>query len=267
MRPAAEEPAGPGILVSDSGPVRKITFNRRHKRNALDEPLLAALHDAVVEAGTREETRVVILTGDEHAFSTGADLNEYVGHGPLQARAANRRSWMRAFDAIESLDKPVIAAVRGYAVAGGTETILACDLVVAADDATFGLAEMRVGVMPGAGAVARLTRWVGRAHAKEILMTGDPLSGQEAYRIGLVNRVVPADQVLPEAHRLADVLASRSPVAMAAVKRSVNVASEVPLPYGMNYALQEFALLFASEDQREGMTAFLDKRRPKFTGQ
>ncbi|MFF7944856.1 enoyl-CoA hydratase/isomerase family protein [Nocardia gamkensis] len=266
MSPAAEEPFGPEILIDDNGPVRTITFNRPHKRNAFDETLLAALHNAIVDAGRREDIRAVILTGDDNAFSTGADLNEYVGHGPLQARAANTRSWMRTFDAIESLDKPVIAAVRGYAIAGGTETILACDLVVAAEDSTFGLAEMRVGVMPGAGAVARLTRWVGRAYTKEILMTGDPLTGTEAHRIGLVNRLVPADQVLAEANRLAEVLALRSPVAMAAVKRSVNVASETPLPYGMHYALQEFALLFASDDQQEGMSAFLEKRRPKFTG-
>lgn len=254
------------IVVVDEGAVRTITFNRPEKRNAFDEALLAELHDAVVEAGQLDRIRVVVLAGDERAFSTGADLNEYAGLDPLSARDANRRSWMRTFEAIEALDKPVIAAVRGAAIAGGTETILACDLVVAAEDAMLGLVEMRVGVMPGAGAVIRLTRWVGRAHAKEILMTGDPLSGVEAHRIGLINRVVPADRVLDEALELAQLLASRSPVALGAVKRAVNQGSEMTLDQGMDYAVQEFALLFASDDQKEGMNAFLEKRLPKFLG-
>jgi enoyl-CoA hydratase/carnithine racemase len=254
------------ILIDDAGGVRTITFNRPEKRNAFDEAMLAEIHDAVVEAGRTPELRVVVLAGDERAFSTGADLREYSTFDALGARQANLRSWMRTLGAIEALDKPVIAAVRGAAVAGGTETILACDLVVAAEDAMLGLAEMRVGVMPGAGAVTRLTRWVGRAVAKEILMTGDPITGVEAHRIGLVNRVVPADRVLDEARALADLLASRSPLALGAVKRAVNVGGEMTLDQGMAYTLQEFALLFDSHDQEEGMTAFLEKRPPRFLG-
>lgn len=254
------------IRVDDAAAVRTITFDRPQKRNAFDEAMLAEIHDAVVDAGERSEIRVLILTGDEKAFSTGADLREYREFDALGARRSNLRSWMRTLGAIEALDKPVIAAVRGAAVAGGTETILACDLVVAAEDAMLGLAEMRVGVIPGAGAVTRLTRWVGRAAAKEILMTGDPISGVEAHRIGLVNRVVPAGQVLEEAQALAEVLASRSPLALAAVKRAVNVGGEMTLDQGMTYTLQEFALLFASHDQEEGMTAFLEKRPPNFLG-
>jgi enoyl-CoA hydratase/carnithine racemase len=228
--------------------------------------MLAEIHDAIVETARRPELRVVVLTGDERAFSTGADLREYASFDALGARAANIRTWMRTLGAIEALDKPVIAAVRGAAVAGGTETILACDLVVAAEDAMLGLAEMRVGVMPGAGAVTRLTRWVGRALAKEILMTGDPITGVEAHRIGLVNRVVPAERVREEAQALAELLASRSPLALAAVKRAVNVGGEMTLDQGMAYTLQEFALLFDSHDQEEGMTAFLEKRPPRFLG-
>lgn len=254
------------IRVEDAGLVRTITFDRAEKRNSFDEPMLAEIHDAVVDAGAREELRVVVLAGDERAFSTGADLKEYAAFDALGARASNTRSWMRTLGAIEALEKPVIAAVRGAAVAGGTETLLACDLVVAAEDAMLGLAEMRVGVIPGAGAVNRLTRWVGRAVAKEILMTGDPISGVEAHRIGLVNRVVPAERVLDEARELAELLASRSPLALAAVKRAVNVGGEMTLDQGMAYTLQEFALLFASHDQEEGMTAFLEKRAPRFLG-
>jgi enoyl-CoA hydratase/carnithine racemase len=254
------------IRIDDDGGVRTITFDRPEKRNAFDEPMLAEIHDALVEAGRSPELRVVILTGDERAFSTGADLRDYATFDALGARESNLRSWMRTLGAIEALDKPVIAAVRGAAVAGGTETILACDLVVAAEDAMLGLAEMRVGVMPGAGAVTRLTRWVGRAIAKEILMTGDPITGIEAHRIGLVNRVVPAERVLGEARSLAEVLASRSPLALGAVKRAVNLGGEMTLEQGMAYTLQEFALLFDSHDQEEGMTAFLEKRPPRFLG-
>ena len=252
--------------MQDEASVRTITFDRSEKRNAFDEAMLAEIHDAIVSAGVTDDVRVVVLTGDERAFSTGADLREYAVLDALGARASNLRSWMRTLGAIETLEKPVIAAVRGAAVAGGTETILACDLVVAAEDAMLGLAEMRVGVMPGAGAVTRLTRWVGRAVAKEMLMTGDPITGVEAHRIGLVNRVVPADHVLDEARALAELLASRSPVALAAVKRAVNVGSEMTMDHGMAYTLQEFALLFDSHDQTEGMTAFLEKRSPKFLG-
>lgn len=254
------------IAVEDRDFVRTIVFDRPEKRNSFDEAMLAEIHDAVLEVGGREDLRVIVLAGDESAFSTGADLKEYAAFDALAARASNIRSWMRTLGAIEALEKPVIAAVRGAAVAGGTETILACDLVVAAEDAMLGLAEMRVGVMPGAGAVNRLTRWVGRAVAKEILMTGDPINGVEAHRIGLVNRVVRADRVLEEAHELAALLASRSPLALAAVKRAVNVGGEMTLNQGMAYTLQEFALLFASHDQEEGMTAFLEKRPPKFLG-
>lgn len=254
------------IRVQDADAVRTITFDRPEKRNAFDEAMLAEIHDAIVDAGRTDAVRVVVLTGDERAFSTGADLREYASFDALGARASNLRSWMRTLGAIEALEKPVIAAVRGAAVAGGTETILACDLVVAAQDAMLGLAEMRVGVMPGAGAVTRLTRWVGRALAKEILMTGDPITGAEAHRIGLVNRVVPAERVLDEAQALAALLASRSPLALAAVKRAVNIGGEMTLDQGMAYTLQEFALLFDSHDQAEGMNAFLEKRPPRFLG-
>ncbi len=163
------------IDVEDRDAIRTITINRPEKRNSLNAEMLLAIRDAAVEAGERDDVRVVVIRGDETAFSTGADLNAYAGFGALEARASNERTWIAAFDALEALDKPVIASVAGFAVAGGTELLLACDLVVAADDATFGLVEARVGVIPGAGASVRLTRWVGRAQAKELLMLGDTL--------------------------------------------------------------------------------------------
>lgn len=254
------------IRIEDRDAIRTITIDRPEKRNSLNAEMLLAIRDAAVEAGERDDIRVVVIRGDETAFSTGADLNAYVGFGALEARASNVRTWMAAFDALEALDKPVIASVAGFAVAGGTELILACDLVIAADDATFGLVEARVGVVPGAGASVRLTRWVGRAQAKELLMLGDTLTAAEAHRIGLVNRLVPAAELGEETRKLAERLASRSPLALAAAKRAVNVGGEMTLPQGMQYVLQEFALLFASDDQKEGMAAFLEKRQPRFTG-
>jgi len=160
----------------------------------------------------------------------------------------------------------VIAQVHGYAIAGGTETTLCCDLVIASDDAKLGLAEIKVGVIPGAGACVRLTRWVGRAQAKEILMTGDMIPAEEAKRLGLVNRVVPRETLEEETMTLARQIASRSPLAIAAAKRAVNVGSELDLEKGIEYVLREFALLFATEDKVEGMTAFLEKREANFKG-
>jgi enoyl-CoA hydratase/carnithine racemase len=255
------------IALTHDGAVSTIRFQRPERANAFDRGMLEALADALHGARERAQTRVVVLRGDERAFSTGADLAEYVGLGPLDVRRVNLETWMRVFALIEGMDEPVIAAVRGYAIAGGTELVLACDLVVAAEDAVFGLSEARVGVLPGAGAAVRLPRWVGRAAAKELLMTGDPIDAREAHRLGLVNRLVPVDRLDEATAELAATLAARSPLALAAAKRAVNVGAEMPLQHGVAYVLQEFALLFAGADQREGMSAFLEKRPPSFPGE
>lgn len=254
------------IERTDHGAVTTLTFNRPEKLNSFNGEMLTELDTELRAAHDRPETRVIVLAGSGRAFSTGADLNEYAGRGPLEARRANEDTWMRLFRTIEALDEPVIASVNGYALAGGTELLLACDLVVASETATFGLTESRVGVIPGAGACIRLTRWVGRAAAKEILMTGDPFSAQDAHRLGLVNRLAPAEQLEAVTQELAQTLASRSPLALAAAKRAVNIGAEMDSERGMQYVLQEFALLFAGRDQEEGMRAFLEKRPPEFTG-
>ena len=254
------------ILTAHDGPITTLTFNRPEKHNSFDREMLLELDDALVASSAREETRVVVLRGSRKAFSTGADLNEYRGYDPFQVRRSNLETWMRVFSRIEALDEPVVAAVEGFCIAGGTELTLACDLVVAAETATFGLVEARVGVIPGAGAAVRLPRWIGRAAAKELLMTGDTLSAQDALRLGLVNRCVPAERFEEELSKLTGTLAQRSPLALAAVKRAVNVGSEMDIEKGMTYVLQEFSLLFASNDQKEGMTAFLEKRPARFTG-
>lgn len=254
------------VRVSDDGPVRTITFDRPEVRNAFDADMLGRLAAAVTECDTRDDLRVVVLRGAGADFSAGADLNAYRGYGALEVRRVNLETWMAAFDAIESARVPVIASVRGNAIAGGTELLLACDLVVAAETARLGLVEARVGVIPGAGACVRLPRWVGRAAAKELLMLGDPIGAAEAHRLGLVNRLVPDVELENATAELAVRLASRSPLALAAAKRSVNVGAELDLRAGMLFALDEFALLFSAADQKEGMSAFLEKRPPKFTG-
>lgn len=254
------------ILVEQDGPVTTLRINRPERRNALDRDALLVLDQCLREASDRDATRVVVLAGDATAFSTGADLNEYVGYDAPAVRRSNLETWMRVFDTIEALDEPVIASVAGYAIAGGTELTLCCDMVVAARGARFGLTEARVGVIPGAGATVRLPRWVGRAAAKEILMLGDLIDAKEAHRLGLVNRVVDDTELAEATRELAARLATRSPSALAAAKRCVNVGADLPLAAGMAYALGEFALLFDGHDQREGMQAFLDKRPPEFTG-
>ncbi len=256
----------PRVLVEDAGGVRIIAFDRPDRRNAFDAEMLGALEDAVRSAASADGIRVVVLRGAGADFSAGADLNVFRDLGPLEVRQVNLDTWIAAFEAIEESPLPVIASVRGWCIAGGTELLLACDLVVASRTARLGLTEARVGVIPGAGACVRLPRWVGRAAAKEILMLGEPVPADEAWRLGLVNRLVDDDALDAETARLAAALAARSPSALAAAKRAVNVGAEMELRPGIAYVLQEFALLFAGEDQREGMSAFLEKRPPQYTG-
>jgi enoyl-CoA hydratase/carnithine racemase len=246
--------------------ITTLRLNRTDKLNAFSGELLLELHAGLEAARERPETRVVIIAANGRAFSTGADLSEIQDHGPLQARDRLKDTWMRLFSTIETMDEPVIAAVHGHAIAGGTELLLACDLVVAAEDAVLGLVEARVGVLPGAGACVRLPRWIGRAAAKELLMTGDMIDAAEAHRLGLVNRVVAPAELDDSARGLASTLASRSPLALAATKRAVNIGAEMDIERGIAYVLQEFALLFAGSDQKEGMAAFLERREPEFDG-
>lgn len=254
------------LLVERSGPVGSIVINRPDKMNAFTQPMLTEMRRHLEELDRDREIRVIVLAAaGDRAFSTGADLSELADSGPWEVRESNR-DWIELFHTIESIGTPVIASVHGHCIAGGTELTLCCDLVVAADNAQFGLAEARVGVIPGAGAAVRLTRWVGRAVAKQLLMFGDPIDATEAHRLGLVNWVVPTDDLVAETRRIAERLASRSPLASTAAKRAVNIGGEMDLDRGIEYVLQEFALLFAAGDQTEGMRAFLERRTPEFRG-
>lgn len=254
------------IRVQDEGPIRKLLIDNPTRRNALDGEMLANATQAVRDAAGQENLRVLVLSGAGEDFSAGADLNELRDLSALEVRNFNLETWIDFFETLEDSPLPVVAMVRGWCIAGGTELILACDLVVASRTARFGLTEARVGVVPGAGAVVRLPRWIGRAAAKEILMLGDPIDADEAWRLGLVNRLVDDDQLETETDKLAQRLASRSPLALAAAKRGVNRGAEMEIRSGIQYVLQEFALLFSAADQKEGMAAFLEKREPRYTG-
>ena len=254
------------LLVDRVDRIAYVTINRPEKLNAFTQAMLTDLSAILEDLDRDDEVRVVVIrAAGDRAFSTGADLAELAESGPFEVRRSNR-DWIDLFHTIESIRLPVIASVRGHCIAGGTELTLCCDLVVCATDAHFGLAEARVGVIPGAGAAIRLTRWVGRAHAKQLLMFGDPVDAHEAHRMGLVNALVPVEELAAETARWAERLASRSPLATAAAKRAVNIGSEMDLDRGIEYALGEFSLLFAAGDQKEGMRAFLERRQARFTG-
>lgn len=243
-----------------------VTFNRPKVLNSFNTEMLRECIRALEYCRDNPEVRVVVFRGaGEKAFSAGADISEIQGNDPFRQRDYNHL-WIELFKLIENIRKPMIASVQGYAPGGGTELTLCCDIVIAAEDAKLGLAEIKIGVIPGAGATIRLPRWVGKAKAMEILMTGEFLDAAEAHRIGLVNQVVPKQELAQATLEMATKIAQKSPLALAAVKAAVNVGAEMDRDRGIDYALCEFLLLFASEDQKEGMKAFIEKRAPSFVG-
>jgi enoyl-CoA hydratase/carnithine racemase len=254
------------ILYDVTDAVATITLNRPAVLNAINsqclEDCLAALAAAVTDATVRV---VVIQGGGPRAFTAGADIREIAGYGPAQMAVYNRR-WLDWFDAIERAPKPVIASVHGWATGGGTEMTLACDFVLCSDSARFGLAEINIGVIPGAGAAVRLTRWVGRLRAKELLMLGNTLSGPEAVAWQLANRCVADADLKAATQELARTLAAKPPLALAAAKACVNVGAEAAMPAALEFELEQFLRLFDSADQKEGMAAFLEKRPARFSG-
>ncbi|HLF15515.1 MAG TPA: enoyl-CoA hydratase/isomerase family protein [Bacteroidota bacterium] len=243
-----------------------ITFNRPHVLNAFNMQMLHELIDAMEECQRDKNIRVVVFRGaGEKAFSAGADIAEMKDNGPFEQLADNR-VWIRFFSLVENIRKPMIASVHGYAPGGGTELSLCCDIVIASEDAKFALTEIKIGVIPGAGATVRLPRWVGKAKAMEMLMTGDFIDAAEAHRIGLINKVVPRAELESATLEMARKLASRSPLALAAAKAAVNIGAEMDRDRGIEYALNEFLILFSSTDQKEGLKAYLEKRPPTFRG-
>jgi enoyl-CoA hydratase len=244
--------------------VALVTLDRPEVLNALDYRTLGELVDALESLGADESVRCVVITGaGDRAFAAGADIKEMADATPVTLTNANNFArWER----LRRIRVPLIAAVRGFALGGGCELAMACDMVVAADDATFGQPEIKIGIMPGAGGTQRLTRALGKAKAMEMILTGRNMSAAEALERGLVSEVVAREETLPEALNLAAEVASMPPLAVRAAKEAVNRAHELSLEAGLEFERRNFFLLFSSEDQKEGMAAFIEKRKPKWKG-
>lgn len=242
-----------------------LTFTREDRLNALDSQTFRDLISALDELDADDSVDVVIVTGRGRAFVAGADINEYLGIS-VTDYVNFQRLGRRMYDQLECFRKPTIAAVNGFALGGGFELVLACDLVVAAENAKMGLPESKLGLLPGGGGTQRLSRLVGRNKAKELLMTGDFITGAEAERLGIVNRVVPADQVMDAAHQLADRILERAPLAVQMAKQLVNDGLDASLSTAITQEMGMTATLYASEDAREGIGAFMEKRSPEFRG-
>ncbi len=254
------------VLYVADGAVATVTINRPKALNALNQETLEEMLRCFRELAQNEAIRVVIVTGGgDKAFVAGADIAFMEKLSPLAARCFAMLG-QKVLSTIENLPQPVIAAVNGFALGGGCELALACDIRLASENARFGQPEVNLGVLPGFGGTQRLPRLIGRGRANELLFTGDIIDAQEAARIGLVNRVVPQAQLLPSCREMAEKIASRGPVAVRLCKEAVNNGVEVDLARACQYEVDQFALCFTSDEQKEGMRAFLEKRPAKFQG-
>ena len=250
------------ILVEKRGRVGIVTLNRPKALNALCAVLVAELGQALDDMESDENIGAIVLTGSEKAFAAGADVTEMAQKTYMQAYAEDfiTSGWER----VAQCRKPILAAVAGYALGGGCEMAMMCDFILAADTAKFGQPEITLGAMPGAGGTQRLTRLVGKSKAMEMCLTGRMMDAEEAERAGLVSRLVPVADLMDEAVKVADRIASMSRPVTMMVKESVNRAYETTLAEGVRFERRLFHSIFATEDQKEGMAAFLEKRHPEF---
>jgi enoyl-CoA hydratase len=251
------------ILVERRDRVALLRINRPQAMNALNAQLVTDLMDALVELDADEGIGCFVITGDERAFAAGADIKEMSEASSVDLLLKGHIS---PFDRIRKVSKPVIAAVSGWCLGGGNELAMSCDMVIASETARFGQPEINLGVIPGAGGTQRLTRAVGKALAMEMVLNNRSLSAEEALRNGLINKVVPVERYLDEALELAAEIAARAPLAVRLGKEAVNRAFETHLADGILEERQAFYFLFASEDQKEGMRAFGEKRKPNWKG-
>jgi enoyl-CoA hydratase len=251
------------ILVEIRQNVGLVRFNRPKELNALNSTLMEEML-AALEAFDRDPAiGCLVITGDARAFAAGADIKEMAGAGTVDMLL---RDSISRWDRLRKIKKPVIAAVSGHCLGGGNELAMTCDMIVASETARFGQPEINLGVMPGAGGTQRLTRAVGKALAMEMALNGRPLTAEEALRFGLVNRVVPVEAYLDEALRLAQEIAARAPLAVRLAKEAVNNAFETSLTDGLADERRAFYMLFSTDDQKEGMAAFVEKRKPEWKG-
>jgi enoyl-CoA hydratase len=255
----------PLILVErdEERRVALLRFNRPRQLNALNGQVMDELCSALEALDREDAIRVLVVTGDERAFAAGADIGEMAEASPIDMLRTNR---IAQWDRVRRIGKPVIAAVAGWCLGGGCELAMALDLIVAAESARFGQPEINIGVIPGAGGTQRLPRAVGKSVAMEMILTGEPIDAREAHRLGLVARVVPNELLVEDSLALAAKIATKSPLALRLAKEAVNAAYEMSLTDALAHERRLFYLLFASDDQKEGMAAFLEKREPDFKG-
>ena len=249
------------ILVETKGKVGIVRFNRPQALNALNAALIGEFHQAVAAFEADDNISCMIVTGSEKAFAAGADIKAMANMSYLDAYMGN---FAATWDPPARARKPIIAAVAGFALGGGCEIAMQCDFIIAADNAKFGQPEIKLGVIPGIGGTQRLTRAVGKAKAMDLTLTGRMMDAQEAERSGLVARVVPLADLMTEAMKAAETIASMSLPALMVAKEAVNVAFETTLAEGIRFERRTFHALFATQDQKEGMAAFIEKRPPDF---
>jgi enoyl-CoA hydratase/carnithine racemase len=254
------------LLLERDGAVATITINRPKVLNALNTATIDELRRAILELKADAGIRVAILTGaGDKSFVAGADINELAVQTPTSGRE-HALTGQHVFDLIENMGKPVIAAINGFALGGGCELAMACTLRLAADTARLGQPEISLGLIPGYAGTQRLPRLVGKGRAMEMILTGAPISADEAYRIGLVNRVVPAADLLADAKKLAAQLASSAPIALRYIINAINKGVEMGFAEACQYEATLFGLVASTDDMREGTKAFLEKRKPTFNG-
>lgn len=251
------------ILVEQRGSVGLVTLNRPEVRNALNDQLLHELMDALFVFDNNSTLGALIITGSDKAFAAGADIQEMAGRSMAEMKEHDP---VAVYSRIMVIRKPVIAAVSGWALGGGCELALSCDMIVASESARFGQPEITIGVIPGAGGTQRLMHTLGKALTMEMILNNRTLSAQEALQFGLVNRVVPVEKYLDEALKLAEEIAARAPLAVRLGKKLINQAYEGALSEVLHLERQEFYNLFATQDQKEGMQAFIEKRKPVWKG-
>lgn len=251
------------VRVERDGPVATIILDRPERRNALNNAMKGEIAAALARCNADPQTRVIVIAGAGDYFAAGTDIAEMIDITPVEHLTIGTDSMFRA---LRRSEKPLIAAVEGYALGGGCELALCCDMIVAGDSALFGQPEIRVGIMPGAGGTQAFARALGRHRAMMLLLTGDHLPATEAHALGMISQVVKAGEARAEAERLGRRIAAMPPLAVAAIRKLVNEGPDMPIDSALALERHAFMLLFSSQDQKEGMRAFLEKRKPLYLG-
>lgn len=249
------------ILFEKKDNIATITFNRPDARNAVNHQVRAEFTAAIADIEADDDIKVMILTGNGKAFASGVDIKEFNKTTPYHAH-----NLYRLGERVEKLPKPVIAAVNGFCLGGGNEIAMGCDIIIASEKAKFGQPEINIGIIPGGGATQRLPRLIGVARAKELIFTGDIITAEEAYHLGIINRVVPADQLISTAREIAKKIAVKSSAALKLAKQAINYGMQTSMDCGLKYEYELYSLALSLEDKAEGVNAFIEKRVPKFVG-